>query len=66
MAGGDTAMFLDELIAAWESETVEFKQASRDFKTDRIGQYFSALSNEANLRGTGSAWLIFGVNDKTR
>ena len=57
---------LDELIARWESEVVEFKQASRDYDTGKIGEYFSALSNEANLRGCERAWLVFGVNNKTR
>lgn len=57
---------LDHLIAHWESETVEFKEAGNDFSTDRIGRYFSALANEANLESAESAWLVFGVNDKTR
>lgn len=56
---------LDCLIATWENEVVEFKQASSDYNTDRIGQYFSALSNEANLRDTESAWLVLGVENKT-
>lgn len=60
------AQLLTELIATWENEVVEFKQASNDYKTDTIGEYFSALSNEANLRGAERAWLVFGVNDKTR
>ena len=34
--------------------------------TDKIGQYFSALSNEANLRGFERAWFVFGVHDRTR
>ena len=45
---------------------VEFKQAPKDYDTDKIGEYFSALSNEANLRNVERAWLVFGVNDKTR
>lgn len=57
---------LSSLIAAWESEVVEFKEASNDYKTGEIAKYFSALSNEANLRGKERAWLVFGVNDKTR
>lgn len=57
---------LDELIQSWENEVIEFKQADNDYKTDRIGEYFSALANEANLRDVGSAWLVFGVNNKTR
>jgi len=59
-------MLLDQLIMSWENETVEFKQAGRDYNTDKIGEYFSALSNEANLRDAEAAWLVFGVNDKTR
>ena len=57
---------LDQLLGHWESETVEFKEASNDFPSDKIGRYFSALANEANLNGVESAWLVFGVNDKTR
>ncbi len=57
---------LDELIGEWENETIEFKEASRDYDTDKIGKYVSALSNEANLSGDESAWLVFGVRNKTR
>ena len=60
------ARLLNELIAAWESEVVEFKQAGDDYDSDKIGRYFSAMANEANLRGLDRAWLIFGVNNKTR
>jgi ATP-dependent DNA helicase RecG len=57
---------LDTLIAEWENECVEFKDANDNFSTSEIGKYFSALANEANLRGRESAWLIFGVDNKTR
>lgn len=57
---------LARLVAGGENEVVEFKAASRDYNTDKIGQYFSALSNEANLRGVETAWLAFGIDDKTR
>lgn len=57
---------LAELIARWESEVVEFKQATDAFGTDDIGRYFAALANEANLRGAECGWLIFGVNNRTR
>ena len=57
---------LKDLIATWENEVVEFKQANSDYDTDKIGEYFSALSNEANLRGADQAWLIFGVSNKSR
>lgn len=57
---------LDSLITNWESEVIEFKQATNNYSTDRIGKYFSALANEANLRNAEKAWLVFGVSDKTR
>lgn len=57
---------LHSLIATWENEVVEFKEASDDYDTVKIGKYFSALANEANLRGFQKAWLVFGVNNKTR
>lgn len=57
---------LISLMTAWESEVVEFKEASNDYDTDKIGRYFSALSNEANLRGVEKAWLVFGVSDRIR
>lgn len=57
---------LEQLIATWENEVVEFKQAGDGYSTDLIGEYFSALSNEANLRGFDRAWLVFGVNNQSR
>lgn len=43
---------------------IEFKEAEKDYDRDKIGRYFSALSNEANLRGLQYGWLVFGVNNK--
>lgn len=62
----DLTPLLESLIATWENEVVEFKQAGSDYSTDDIGKYFSALANEANLRGADAGWLVFGVNNKTR
>jgi len=63
---GEDIQLIEKLIANWEDETVEFKEAGRDFDTDRLGRYVSALCNEANLAGMDSAWLVFGVRNKTR
>ena len=49
------------LILPAETEVVEFKRAERNFDDRDLGQYFSALSNEANLKGRPCAWLVFGV-----
>jgi len=49
-----------------ESEVLEFKEARNQYDRNKLGKYFSALSNEANLMGKSSSWLLFGVrNDKT-
>jgi len=49
-----------------EDEAVEFKKAENNFDFDDLGKYFSALSNEANLRDKAFAWIVFGVHDKSR
>jgi ATP-dependent DNA helicase RecG len=50
-----------ELVA--ENEVVEFKEAKNSYDFSKLGKYFSALSNEANLKRQPSAWLVFGVKD---
>ncbi|MBC7619343.1 MAG: putative DNA binding domain-containing protein [Candidatus Saccharibacteria bacterium] len=57
---------LANLIALWEGEVVEFKRAGDGYSTSDIGKYFSALSNEANLRDEEKAWLVFGVDNTSR
>lgn len=57
-----TGLF-DRLLAGWENEVVEFKEAAHQFSADKTGEYVSALSNEANLRGLASGWLVFGVSN---
>lgn len=47
-----------------ENEVVEFKKAETNFDIDELGKYFSALSNEANLREREFGWIVFGVWDK--
>ena len=57
---------LSQLIAGWESEVVEFKNVGDSYPTSDIGKYFSALSNEANLRNQERGWLVFGVDNRSR
>ena len=54
---------LENLIDRWEHEVVEFKEAKSNYDTDKIGRYFSAISNEANLRSQQYGWLVFGVSE---
>ena len=53
-----------EMINVFETEAVEFKEARVNYSFNDIGKYFSALSNEANLRSLKDAWLIFGVTNQ--
>lgn len=58
-------ILLDLLAKPAETEIVEFKRAKNSFSDTELGQYFSALSNEANLKGEVYAWLVFGVDNTT-
>lgn len=62
----ELAALLDRLLTEWEGECVEFKEANDNYSISEIGKYFSALSNEANLRGRHSGWLVFGVRNRDR
>ncbi len=57
---------LEMLMDRWEYEIVEFKEAKGGYDTDKIGRYFSAISNEANLRQQQYGWLIFGVGEEQK
>lgn len=56
---------LKNLLAHSENEVVEFKSARNSYDIDDLGKYFSALSNEANLREHEYAWIVFGIDNKT-
>ncbi len=55
---------LKNLMERWEYELVEFKEAKGQYSEDKIGQYFSAISNEANLKNQQYGWLILGVSEQ--
>ena len=63
MSKAEVIDILGELPRSFETEILEFKEAKNGFKVKELGQYFSALSNEANLKGRHNAYLIFGVED---
>jgi ATP-dependent DNA helicase RecG len=58
-----SAKLQDLLNLSAENEIVEFKEAKRNYDFAGLGKYFSALSNEANLKYQKNAWLLFGVNN---
>ncbi|MFH1760695.1 MAG: RNA-binding domain-containing protein [bacterium] len=58
---------LDELRALpHETEWVEFKEANTGYDFRKLGKYFSAMSNEANLNHKQCGWLVFGVANPDR
>ena len=60
----DATQKLNELLGMpAENEVVEFKEAKNGYSFTDLCKYFSALSNEANLKNQSVAWLAFGVND---
>jgi len=58
------AKLVELMDLPYETEWIEFKEAKSNIDFDDLGRYFSALSNEANLKGKDAGWLIFGVTDK--
>lgn len=55
---------LDALLSlSTENESVEFKEAKNQIDKDKLGKYFSALSNEANLANKPNAWLVLGIKN---
>lgn len=47
-----------------ETEWLEFKEAKNGFDLSTLGEYFSGISNEANLKNQHSGWIIFGIQDQ--
>lgn len=57
---------LSNLMEHWENEIVEFKEAKGQYSSDKIGQYFSAISNEANLKNQQYGWFVLGVSEESK
>ncbi|MEQ8224676.1 MAG: RNA-binding domain-containing protein [Candidatus Eremiobacterota bacterium] len=53
----------NELRYRKEKEWFEFKEAKNDYSFDDLGKYFSAISNEANLKRIQYGWIIFGIDN---
>jgi len=57
------ALKLENGVGILENEIFELKEGKFDFSYEKLYKYFSALSNEANLRSSIAAWLILGISD---
>jgi len=56
-------LILELLELPKETEWLEFKQ--NNSKPDEIGEYISALSNSATYTSKDTAYMVWGVDDKT-
>ena len=64
MNQSEMIVLLNSLLAQpHETEWLEFKEANNSYNFDKLGDYFSALSNEAFLKERDSGWLVFGVRN---
>lgn len=59
----DLQQLLEDLLKGGENEFVEFKK--NDYDQEKIGKYFSALSNGACLRNKDFGYLVYGIHDET-
>ena len=59
----DYKAIFQQLITHVEQEVIEYKTAENQYDMNKLGKYFSALSNEANLRDVEFAWIVLGVNN---
>jgi len=67
MKSEELKLILEKLLKLpAENEVFELKEAKTQYDFNKIGKYFSALSNEANLKNKKMAWLIFGIKDIDR
>jgi ATP-dependent DNA helicase RecG len=65
MNNEELIILVDELRAlARETEWVEFKKGTAT-TNDKLGQYFSGLSNSACVKNMPFGYLIFGIDDST-
>ncbi len=48
-----------------ETKWFEYKQGTAAADADNIGEYISALSNGAAMRGEAFGFLIWGIHNKT-
>lgn len=67
MTDAELLILLDDLRSLpHEIEWVEFKEAKQSYDFHKLGEYVSALANEANLKDQRCGWLVFGVRDNDR
>jgi len=57
---------IDDLVAEWETTSVEFKRELHTKTADEKAELIKELVALANTQASGRRWLIIGFEDKTR
>jgi hypothetical protein len=60
------ARFIDNLVAEWETTSVEFKRELQLRTADQKAGFIKVVIGLANTQASGQRWLIVGFDDKTR
>lgn len=58
--------FIDELIAQWETTSVDFKRELRTGTPNEKAELIKDVISLANTQASGQRWLIIGFDDKTQ
>lgn len=58
--------FIDELVAEWETTSVEFKRQLETRTADQKAKLIKVIIGLANTKVSGLRWLIVGFDDRTR
>jgi hypothetical protein len=59
------SLFIDGLVAEWETTSVEFKRELRTRTKDEKAEFVKDIIGLANTQASGRRWLIVGFDDKT-
>lgn len=60
------ARSLDQLLAEWETTSVEFKRELLLSTADQKTEFIKDVIGLANTQASGRRWMIIGFDDKTR
>jgi len=60
------SQFIDELVAEWETTSVDFKRELYTDTADQKAEIIKDILSLANTQASGRRWLIIGFDDRTR
>lgn len=60
------ARFIDNLVAEWETTSVDFKRELYLDTADQKAEFVKDVIGLANTQASGQRWMIIGFDDKTR